>query len=348
METIQFCNVQLTRRLDDGLICMAWALAAAQAGVFLKFVVLTNQGHHIWNIRTPTIDQLVEADKWNMAQQLIYNPILCLVKASVLVFLIRLGDQRTFVYWSLHILWWFNMGHMISVFFAALTQCLPIHMYWDHYYTDQNIDGKVVNPNYTCYNMAAFSLVTAGLAILTDILILLVPVAMMWNLRMAIRQKLAVSAVLSAGWIVAILGIVRFKVFYDFWYPSSTSNDPTYKTSITLSGIEVNVAIMTACGPALKALATKFAPQLFGTKSTTRPTTNAYYSGGYEMKSGAGTTKSHRFITTALQRRDDDSCSQEHIVRDSGSHMDNKSIEAPLTEDTMVLSDRNALQNSEG
>lgn len=240
------------------------------------------------------------------------------------------------------------MGHMISVFSAALTQCLPIRMYWDHHYTDQNIDGKVVNPNYKCYDMAAFSLVTAGLAILTDILILLVPVAMMWNLRMAIRKKLAVSAVLSAGWIVAILGIVRFKVFYDFWYPSSTSNDPTYKTSITLSGIEVNVAIMTACGPALKALATRLAPQLVGTKNTTRPTTNAYYSGGYEMKSGAGTTKNHRFITTALQRRDDDGCSQEHIVRDSGSHLDNKRLEAPLTEDTMVLSDRNTLQNSEG
>ncbi|RYN24383.1 hypothetical protein AA0115_g8199 [Alternaria tenuissima] len=47
---------------------MAWALAVAQAGVFLKFTVLTNQGHHIWNIPTPTIDQLVKADKWNMAQ----------------------------------------------------------------------------------------------------------------------------------------------------------------------------------------------------------------------------------------------------------------------------------------
>ncbi|CAI9632236.1 unnamed protein product [Alternaria burnsii] len=201
---------------NDGLICMAWALAVAQAGVFLKFAVLTNQRHHIWNIATPTIDQLVEADKWNMAQQLLYNPILCLVKASVLVFLRRLGDQRTLVYWSLHSLWWFNMGHMLSVFFAALTQCVPIHMYWNHYYTDQTMNGKVVNPNYQCYNMAAFSLVTAGLAILTDVLILLVPVAMMWNLRMALRQKFTVGAVLSVGWIVAILGVVRFKVFYDF------------------------------------------------------------------------------------------------------------------------------------
>jgi hypothetical protein len=315
---------------------MAWALAVAQAGVFLKFVVLTNQGHHIWDIPKPTIDQLVEADKWNMAQQLIYNPILCLVKASVLVFLIRLGDQRKFVHLSLHGLWWFNMGHMISVFFAALTQCLPIHMYWDHYYTDKTINGKIVNPNYECYDMAAFSLVTAGLAILTDVLILVVPVAMMWNLRMALRQKFAVSAVLSVGWIVAILGIVRFKVFYYFWYPVSTSTDPTYDVSITLSGIEVNVAIMTACGPALKALVTRCAPHLFSTRSNIRPTTNAYHSRGYEMNSGTGTTKNARFITTALQPHDDDGDSQAHIVRDSNSHTDNKSVEAPWTEEAAV------------
>jgi hypothetical protein len=325
---------------------MAWALAVAQAGVFLKFAVLTNQGHHIWNIATPTIDQLVEADKWNMAQQLLYNPILCLVKASVLVFLIRLGDQRTLVYWSLHSLWWFNIGHMISVFFAALTQCLPIHMYWNHYYTDETINGKVVNPNYQCYNMAAFSLVTAGLAILTDVLILLVPVAMMWNLRMTLRQKFAVSAVLSVGWIVAILGVVRFKVFYDFWYPSSTSNDPTYKVSITLSGIEVNVAIMTACGPALKALATRCVPNLFSPKSTTQ--TNAYHTRGYEMNSGAGTTKNGRFITTALQPRDNDSDSQAPIVRDSSSHTDNKSIEAPSIEEAAAVPNSNTLTISKG
>jgi hypothetical protein len=327
---------------------MAWALAVAQAGVFLKFVVLTNQGHQIWNIFTPTVDQRVEADKWNMAQQLLYNPILCLVKASALVFLIRLGDQRTLVYWSLHGLWWFNMGHMVSVFFAALTQCLPIHMYWDHYYTDKNINGKVVNPNYECYDMATFSLVIAGLAILTDILILLVPVAMMWNLRMATRQKFAVGAVLSVGWIVAILGIVRFKVFYDFWYPSSIFADPPYNASITLSGIEVNVATMAACGPTLKALVTRCAPHLFGSKSSTRPTTNVYYSHGYEMNSGAGTTKNSRFITTALRQHDDDGDSQEHIVRDSCSHMDNKSIEAPLTEEPAVPSNSHTLRDNEG
>jgi hypothetical protein len=169
---------------------------------------------------------------------------------------------------------------------------------------------------------------------------------MMWNLRMALRQKFAVSAVLSVGWIVAILDIVRVEVFYDFWYPSSTSNDPTYKVSITLSGIEVNVGIMTACGPALKALATRCVPNLFSSKSTTQ--TNAYHTREYETNSGAGTTKSGRFVTTALQPRDNNSDSQAHIVRDSSSYTDNKSIEAPSIKEAAAVPNSNTWTTSKG
>lgn len=327
--------------VDDALICMALALAIAQAGVFLKFVVLTHQGDHIWNIPPPTVEENVEATKWNMAQQLIYNPILCIVKASILVFLLRLGDSRMSIYWTLQGLRWFNLGHMIATFFGALTQCLPIHMYWDHFYTDQTMpDGTVVNPNYKCFNMAAFSLITAGIAILTDILILLVPVAMMWNLRMPLRQKFAVGAVLSFGWIVAIIGIVRLKAFYDFWYPSAVGEDSTYNVTITLSGIEVNVAIITACGPMLKALVARFAPRLFSAKSSPRSITKPYLSRGYELNSAAGTTKkgrprshAHPGITTVLEDHDDHGESQEHIVRDSHFFMDDKSEQTAVEEE---------------
>jgi hypothetical protein len=323
---------------------MALALAVAQAGAFIKFVQLTQQGHHIWDIATPTVDEQVEADKWGMAQQLLYNPILCLVKASILVFLIRLGDKRKFIQWSSHVLFWFNLGHMISVFFAALTQCLPIHMYWDHYHTDKIINGEIVNPNYSCFDMAAFSLVTAGLAILTDVLILLVPVAMMWNLRMPIRQKIAVAAALSLGWIVAVLGIVRFKIFYGFWFPSEDPGDSTYSVSITLSGIEVNVAIITACVPSLKALTTRFAPRFFGSKDNSRPTGNVYYSShGYELNSGTGKKNDTRLtahksadIASALDRHDGDGESQERIVRNSSLHTDDKSENVALEEEMNV------------
>lgn len=275
------------------------------------------------------------AEKLDMAQQLLYNPILCIVKASVLLFLMRLDDKRPTIVWSLRVFWWFNLGHMVAVFFAALTQCLPIHMYWDHYYTDRVVDGVTVNDNYTCFDMMSFSLTTAGLAVLTDILILSIPIAMMWNLRMPLRQKLAVGLVLSLGWVVVVIGAIRIKIFYDYW--AGTSDDPTYGLSQAVSGIESNVAIITACGPSLKALITRFAPRFFGSsRHTSRPTGNVYDSSqGYEMGTGRGNrsrpsgrgTQYRSFVPSASrqEKTDIDSDSQEAIVRRPGSRATNRS-----------------------
>jgi hypothetical protein len=60
--------------------------------------------------------------------------------------------------------------------------CIPVivcAMYWNQLRTDQLINGRVVNDNYTCIDQAPFSLSIAAIAVSTDIAILLVPNAMM-------------------------------------------------------------------------------------------------------------------------------------------------------------------------
>jgi hypothetical protein len=215
-----------------------------------------------------------------------------------------------------------SAGHTVSVFFSAMTQCLPVNFYWDHFKTDQIVNGKVVNPNYSCFNRAAFSLTTAGLAILTDVLILTIPIAMTWPLRLNIRRKLAVILVLSLGWVVVAMGVVRFKIFYDFW--TQASDDPTYGLSQAVSGIEVNLAILASCGPALKAIMTRFAPRFFGSIGGSRPSGNVTYSAQrFELQGRAAhkgdihdghcpSTSSRR--TPRGDHRDIDADSQEEII----------------------------------
>lgn len=145
-------------------------------------------------------------------------------------------------------------------------------------------DGRIINNGYTCIDQASFSLSTAGISVLTDAAILLVPIAMMWNLRMPTRRKLAVIFVLSLGWVVAVVGIIRIKFFIDFWYGHFP--DPSWSLWHTLSGVENNVAIMVACGPAIKAYITRFFPHLLGTSNASRPTGNVYHtSGNHELAS---------------------------------------------------------------
>lgn len=164
---------------------------------------------------------------------------------------------------------------MLSVFLVVVFQCSPVHMYWDHHKTDKLVGGKIIKNNHACIDRASFSLSTAGISVLTDVAILLVPIAMIWNLRMPIRRKLAVVFVFSLGWIVAVVGIIRTKFFVDFWY--GRFPDPSWSLWHTLSGVENNVAIMVACGPAIKGYLTRFFPRLFGTSQASRPTANVYY-----------------------------------------------------------------------
>lgn len=234
------------------------------------------------DVPTLTLEEEVYGAQLNMALQLLYNPVLCLVKESIMVFLWRLEDYRPFIRWSIVTLFFFNLGHMFAVFFAGLASCQPIDMYWNHYYTDEVVDGEVVNPNYTCNNEEAFILSTAALAILTDVLVLAIPIAMLWPLKINIRKKLAIGVVLSLGWLVAVIGVIRLWLFWETYHV--VRDEPFYSIGSTVSGIEGNVAIILCCVPAINAIISKFAPRIFGTRTGTRPTgESTYNSHGFEM-----------------------------------------------------------------
>lgn len=208
-------------------------------------------------------------------------------------------------------------------------------MYWDHYKTDRVVDGNVVNDNYSCFDQASFSLSTAGISVFTDVSILMVPIAMMWNLRMPLRRKIAVVFVLSLGWVVAIVGIIRIKYFVDFWYGNFP--DPSWSLWNTLSGVENGVAIMVACAPAIKALITLFSPKFFGT-SKDRPTESPYYaSSGYQLESRPRLDRSvHASHAVHLSKSD----STEAIVRseslgESSKHADSPDKEGAIQSHTV-------------
>jgi hypothetical protein len=69
-------------------------LAVAYARVCYKWIRVNWFGYHVWDIPKFSVEQEVFAAQLNMAQDLLYNPILCIVKASVILFLLHLGDHR--------------------------------------------------------------------------------------------------------------------------------------------------------------------------------------------------------------------------------------------------------------
>jgi hypothetical protein len=273
---------------------------------------ITWYGYHKTDVPELDLQDKIIADKLFFAQGLLYDPVLGLVKWSIILFLLRLDDRRKGIWWTLMSLQAFNLAHMISVFLVVVFQCSPADMYWNHHKTDLIIGGQVVNDDYTCIDQASFSLSTAAIAVLTDIAILLVPIAMMWNHQMPIRRKLAVIFVLSLGWIVAVVGIIRIDFFIDFWY--GRFPDPSWSPWHTLSGVENNVAIMVSCGPGIQAFVTHYFPRFCGISSGSRSTGNMYYTpGGHELPSWSRASKSMANATQGRTTAVNDST--EAIVR---------------------------------
>lgn len=152
-------------------------------------------GVHVYDI-PPTAD-LSEGLFWNYVIQTLYNPILALVKTSVLLFMLRLGGHQRTVRYCIHGLNIFNIGLMIAIFTTVIFQCTPVSYFWERA-ADPTMPG-------TCINTGAFYVSTAGLTILTDILVLALPFKIFIGLKMRWRVKSALLVVFLLGGVYVYL-----------------------------------------------------------------------------------------------------------------------------------------------
>ncbi|KAI1842227.1 hypothetical protein JX265_001413 [Neoarthrinium moseri] len=237
---------------DDALICMAMLLSIAETGASYMGMRKAYLGVHVYDI-PPTAD-MSQGLFWNYVIQTLYNPILALVKSSVLLFMLRLGGHRKSVRYCIHGLNIFNIGLMVAIFVTVIFQCKPISYFW----------GRVADPELqgTCVNTGAFYVSTAALTIVTDLLVLALPFWIFLRLKMALRVKLALMAVFLLGGVVTVVSILRLQwIAETSFYPSQV--DPTYDIRFTYSAAETNLAIITASGPALRPLLVRWFPRFF-------------------------------------------------------------------------------------
>jgi hypothetical protein len=125
---------------------------------------------------------------WFYLAQLFYNPILAFVKASVLLFLLRLGGQRPATRYAIYALFTFNALQAIAIFLVATLQCLPIAANWD----------SAVMATATCVDVS-FHVAISALTIFTDILVLALPFWIFLGLNMPMAQKMTVIGAFLLG-----------------------------------------------------------------------------------------------------------------------------------------------------
>lgn len=129
---------------------------------------------------------------------------------SVAFLLLRIGEAKAIVRKALWVSQVLNMGLAVSIFFGDVFQCSPVRYVYAYPAMDlaaqkaagADSKGQVNGVTITggkCIDQINFFLISAGLAVLTDLIILAIPTIIVWDLKMPRKQKFIAAAILSVG-----------------------------------------------------------------------------------------------------------------------------------------------------
>lgn len=80
-----------------------------------------------------------------------------------------------------------SMGYFISVFLETFLLCQPVEFNWD-----KTIEG-------TCTNQGLAYLLAGITNLLIDVLIVVLPMPVLWKLKLPLAQKFGISAMFGLG-----------------------------------------------------------------------------------------------------------------------------------------------------
>ena len=121
--------------------------------------------------------------------QPIYITILGLCKLSMLVFYLRIFPSKLFKLACLGLIMCTVCYTIIFICFAVF-QCLPLSYTWEGWKGESQ--GK-------CVGLASRAYASAGINIVLDVGVLILPAPSLWRLNLSIRRKIGVFLMLGVG-----------------------------------------------------------------------------------------------------------------------------------------------------
>lgn len=166
----------------------------------------------------------------------LFNLATLFTKASILFFYLRFPASQAFRL-TVYTVMFLGCGNSFNSAISPLYVCRPMSRYWDPSVSGSCIDGSMLFLTSSVINAA------------TDVILLLLPIWMLWRLRLSLLKKIGVLCIMMTGglqvsrhnysmrahsnWLcdsVCVISILRTA-----WIPSSL-NDPdiTWRWTINL------------------------------------------------------------------------------------------------------------------
>lgn len=240
-------------------------------GYFMTLVYGSSALYHAVNINTASQfwdyswNEIALQQIFYIALDILYPLTALTIKSSLLLFYYTLSPAR-YLRWSVWATFGFTFATAATVVLYSIFKCHPVN-YWSEWYT------STCDPHQTIPY-----LVTGSLMILSDVIIWVLPLPMVMKLQLYRRERIAAVFTFSLGIFACIASIFRLKAVHKYFLTSGG----TGKTPIinTWTIVELNLAIICASAPALRALCIKHVPKLLSYGSDSTDGSNSNSSGG--------------------------------------------------------------------
>ncbi|KAI4725483.1 hypothetical protein E4T49_06728 [Aureobasidium sp. EXF-10728] len=221
----------------DDLFCFGVMIFNTVDAVVVHIIHFTGESSEVtekW-LETATqadIDRVTYGSKLEYTAWCSYPALIWCMKFTMLFFYKRL-TLGSFHNKLIKYLFWFTSISYFVVWFVLIFGCFPTHMNWQ----------VTPAPPWKCAFRPQNFLAVAIPNILTDAAILMVPIPMLWQLKMPLKKKITIGVVLSSGLFVIAAAIIRVVLSLDA--APSAANINGWGVRETFIGIfTINVPIL--------------------------------------------------------------------------------------------------------
>ncbi|CEO60220.1 hypothetical protein PMG11_04858 [Penicillium brasilianum] len=240
-----WCKVGLSKRgfgLDDAIICVAWSLLLIYTALITRSVNMGVIGRHVFAIEDPEVIP--------PALKLLYISFVIIIigcvfsKTSFAFTLLRIVTKT----W-MKVLIWFIIVTMNAIMWLCaicyLAQCKPAAALW-------NAELLATAKCWPTEVFEIIALVAGAYSGCMDVILALLPWAVLWDLEMKKREKAGIALAMSMGVIAAIAAFIKTSKLVNV---AQVQDFTWFCTSITIwASVETGLTIFAASIPALRVL----------------------------------------------------------------------------------------------
>ncbi|KAH6683645.1 integral membrane protein [Plectosphaerella plurivora] len=220
--------------VSDVTCFFGWLFSMTYAGTAFA-MVHHGLGYHAYEV---TREEYAQVLKWLYAGSVVYIPAAYLVKVTLLLLIARVFAVEERIAKGIHIFIFVLLCTYIPVQTLKTWICYPIRAYWD----------PLGVANFGCINQRVLFITDLTIAVITDLVIVILPIPVTWNMRLPIRKKIKIIFMLGAGGLATGVTFLRLIKCIIFLKADDVTADFVIIDLTTF--IELTIGIVCACLPA--------------------------------------------------------------------------------------------------